>query len=372
MGNNISSIKDCYGCGVCAAACRKQLIRMVLNSDGFLTPRIDNTIECTSCGLCSSVCSFINESDSYAPIRCYAAWSKDEKVRMASASGGVSYEISKKLIRAGYKFCGVRYNAEKNQAEHYIAEDIGGLKDSLGSKYIQSYTIDAFRKLNRKDNYIVVGTPCQIASLRRLIKRNKCEENYILVDFFCHGVPSKLMWNKYLSQYSKKIGRIKFVSWRNKLKGWRKSYCISFEAENGKYQCWSDKDDFFAMFLGDACLGKACYDSCKFKYSKSFADIRVGDFWGPIYKEEVKGVSSVVVFTQRGLSVLCDADLHLIPHTLQEVAGHQMINNANRKWYYRLAFYILRSRVYGLNYFAKVIRLNNRIDSLMNKLSNKI
>ena len=32
--NNISNIHDCYGCGVCATVCAKQIISIELNGDG--------------------------------------------------------------------------------------------------------------------------------------------------------------------------------------------------------------------------------------------------------------------------------------------------------------------------------------------------
>lgn len=39
--NNILKIDNCYGCGVCAASCSKNLIKLRLDRDGF-TRRILN------------------------------------------------------------------------------------------------------------------------------------------------------------------------------------------------------------------------------------------------------------------------------------------------------------------------------------------
>jgi len=57
------------------------------------------------------------------------------------------------------------------------------------------------------------------------------------------------------------------------------------------------------MFLGNYVLNKPCY-SCKFHGLKSAADIRVGDFWAKKYENNKIGVSSLIVFTEIGGSLL--------------------------------------------------------------------
>ena len=52
----------------------------------------------------------------------------------------------------------------------------------------------------------------------------------------------------------------------------------------------SQGDNFYRFFLSDACLGKACYEMCKYKYDRSAADIRIGDLWGDTYKSDEDGV----------------------------------------------------------------------------------
>ena len=55
---NISSIHNCYGCGVCATVCAKKIIEIKLNEKGFYEPSITDTSKCTQCGLCIDVCAF--------------------------------------------------------------------------------------------------------------------------------------------------------------------------------------------------------------------------------------------------------------------------------------------------------------------------
>lgn len=240
---NISAIKNCYGCGVCAVVCSRNIIEIVLNADGFYEPRITDIARCTNCGLCADVCSYSNEDLALKDtcIKSYAAWSKDEKVRRKSSSGGVGFEVGCTLIADGYKVCGVRYSPDANRAEHYIATTVEELIPSMGSKYIQSYTVDGFRAVNRKGKYLVTGTPCQIDSFRRYIQKFRCEDNFILMDFFCHGVPSMLLWNKYIKEVEKITGKVTYVSWRNKFTGWHDSWAMSIDGERtGEKVNWHD------------------------------------------------------------------------------------------------------------------------------------
>ena len=187
--STVLNVQDCYGCGVCATVCAKKAISIKLNSNGFYVPSLDIEL-CTNCGLCAEVCGFLHDDLAFneQPKYGYGAWSNNPVVRKRCSSGGIGYEIGKYLLQEGYKLCGVRYNADKHIAEHYIAIDQNQWMLSIGSKYIQSYTVDAFKSINRKEKYLVTGTPCQIDSFRRYIKLFNIEHNFVLMDFFCHIV----------------------------------------------------------------------------------------------------------------------------------------------------------------------------------------
>lgn len=313
--NNISNISDCFGCGVCALACAKKIIDLRLNEDGFYQPVIAEQEKCTNCGLCLDVCSF-NKKDlalASGTVKAYAAWSNDFDIRKSCSSGGIGYEIGRSLINDGFKVCSVRYNVQEARAEHYIATTVEELSQGIGSKYLQSYTVTGFKGISIKGNkYLVVGTPCQIDSFRRFIKRYNCEDNYVLVDFFCHGVPSYLLWKKYLSEHENTLGRIVSASWRNKTRNkesdscdWHDSWDIHIQGDKGLFQSkLSEGDLFYRFFIGNYCLNNCCYNDCRFKHVSSSADIRLGDCWGKKYAKDKKGVSTVIALTDLGAKVL--------------------------------------------------------------------
>lgn len=250
---NISHIHDCFGCGVCAASCAKKIISIELNRDGFYEPRITDEALCTHCGICTDVCAFSHTelpNNDAAPIKSWAAWSNDEDVRHKCSSGGIGYEIGKQLIEQGYHAVGCRYDIKEQRAEHYIATTVEDFTASVGSKYIQSYTAEAFSQIKKRgQKYLVTGTPCQIDSFRRMIRKFKCEDNFILLDFFCHCVPSMHAWIAYMKMLEPKIGKITYASWRNKFDyGWHDSWLMGMEGEKtAKPIDWHDSYNFFIM-----------------------------------------------------------------------------------------------------------------------------
>ncbi len=345
--NNISNIHSCYGCGVCALACGKKIIDMRLSGEGFYEPHIVDEAKCVDCGLCREVCSFSHDETALRerPKASYGAWSREEGVRRASASGGTGFEIARTLVGQGYRAVMVRYSAERNRAEHYVATTVEELLPSMGSKYIQSYTLDGLKAIDRKKKYLVTGTPCQIDSFRRYIKKFRCEDNFVLVDFFCHGVPSKFVWDKYIRGLREKLGDIEFVSWRNKQNGWHDSWSVAVDGskKQGETEDWHNSynllirekkgflnsratqgDAFYEMFLGNNCLGKACYKHCKFKYDHSSADIRIGDMWGDTYKDNEQGVTACVAFTEKGEEVLKATNCELVAYPFSQAAEGQI------------------------------------------------
>lgn len=353
---NIKDIHDCYGCGVCAIICGRKIIEINLNKDGFYKPQIVDETRCTNCGLCVDVCAYSHDELSLQSeiIHSYAAWSLDSDIRRKSSSGGIGFELGKTLISSGYKVCGVRYNVDAERAEHYIASTVKELIPSIGSKYIQSYTVDGFKMIDRNEKYLVTGTPCQIDSFRRYIRKVNREKNFVLLDFFCHGVPSIFVWRKYLREVEMSTGKVAHASWRNKLViysnnleltldkeqicekiSWHDSWCIIIKGRDTYHVSrYSQGDAFYNLFLSDTCLGKACYEKCKYKYDHSSADIRIGDLWGKKYKNDEMGVSAVVSFTDKGEQLLKRCNCELVEHPFVIVAEGQMKNKVRKNALY--------------------------------------
>ena len=377
VGNRV----ECYGCGMCASVCKTRVLEMQLNKRGFMVPRVVNSDGCTNCGLCSTICNYQkHESPSFSmPLAVYAGWSNNPDVRKMCSSGGVAYDIALKFLSLGYKICSVKYDATNKIVEHCIIDDIQSLNDSAGSKYLQSHTQNAFSNICTKEKYVIIGTPCQIDMWRRYLKRIKREDNFILVDFFCHGVPSYNIWLKYLSENGLRDFAVNKVTWRDKSAGWHSSWNISvYDSEHANldapyYRSSSkDGDSFYFMFLSNCALNPSCYSDCKYKEFKSSADIRLGDLWGSKYKNNEEGVSACLAFTTKGDETLKSINATMTKCGNADVAEGQMKHHISKPWYYNLVADAIRSRRISLKSIRKAFVISEILGFQLSKLYKKL
>ena len=368
---NIGGTKDCYGCGMCAAVCRHDVIEIKENVNGFYEPTIKNPEQCTDCGICMKVCPW-NDSQSTAaynkPIKSFAAWSNDKQVRNDCSSGGVAFEVERMMLKKGYNICAARYSTEKNIVEHYISKDEEELRQSIGSKYLQSLTVEGFKAIAPREKNVVVGTPCQIDAMRRWIKLTKKEDNFLLMDFFCHGVPSMKLWKKYLSEIEQKTGKATHVCWRSKKYGWHDSYLMVVEGDKYHECSWANGDSFFTLFLSDQCLGKACYERCRYKYCKSSADIRFGDMWGQTASCNDEGISAVAAFTDKGLHAIEEANCTLNELPFDTVAEGQMKEMPRRNAMYKKFLKMLSADSITIEDMKKALKRYWKMEKIINPL----
>jgi hypothetical protein len=309
---NMKNIEEfdgaCAGCGACVLVCPVNAIKYSLSDDGFYKASIDID-KCINCGKCTKVCVKNCEKDtnSFSKGKLYSARSKDEKKVLKCTSGAIAYEISLYGIKNGYNVVGVEYDNKSNIARTVISRNYEDLERLKGSKYLQSKSDECFKEVikeckeSKEKKYIIFGTPCQIYGMKKAIQQEKITNEFIYVDLFCHGVPSYLVWDKYLNYIKKKKingKKIKDVIFRDKKNGWH-NWTMKISTDNANCYIKSAQSDFYKAFLDNILLNKACY-TCDVRKEKSVADIRLGDFWGKKYMSDDKGVSAVLLLTKEG------------------------------------------------------------------------
>ena len=300
--------KDCCGCEACAQACPKNCIVMTTDEEGFVYPSIDRK-SCVSCGICQSVCPVLIPKKKTCPIHIYAAYANDNQLRSGSSSGGVFSLLANYVLEQNGMVFGAAF--DKDFFVHHISirskEELTLLR---GSKYVQSRINNAYQDvkaaLGKGVPILFSGVGCQIAGLKAYL--GKEYEQLYTVDVLCHGVPSPRVWEKYIrEQETQFASEVTNVSFRCKDSGW-KQYSVKLSFSNGtEYRTPFEKDLFMNCFLSDICLRPSCY-ACKFRESRSGADLTLGDAWGiQRYMPEMDddlGTSVVVVNTEKGRKLL--------------------------------------------------------------------
>ncbi len=295
---------NCTGCYGCFNSCTQNAIDMNINNEGFLVPSINNE-KCIKCGICQNYCPIIDYQLPKAIDRpnSFAAWSKNDKIRIKSSSGGVFTEIAKIVLKEGGVVFGVTFDNSLT-IRHLSIESEEDISYIIGSKYVQSHIDDAYQKaisiaLQGKP-VLFSGTPCQIAAMNLFIQSNPRIKIYTC-EVICHGVPSESVFRSYLDYLSQlKNSGFKEFNFRDKTLGWKK-YGIKIIFDNGEdYFRIRHRDPFMIGFLRNIYLRPICYD-CPFAKIPRVSDITLGDFWGvPKELDDPRGVSVVIINTPKG------------------------------------------------------------------------
>lgn len=336
----IKNKKDCCGCHACVSVCAKHCITMQTDSEGFLYPVVDKD-SCTDCGLCEKVCPVIHQSAPVEPQATYIAINRNEEIRLQSSSGGIFTMLAEQVVAEGGVVFGARFDKDWSVI-HSWTDTIEGLAAFRGSKYVQSRIGDSYREarefLKQGRKVLFSGTPCQIAGLKKFLRKEY--DNLLTVDFICHGVPSPSVWQRYLSELREElraergIGKntvplsmdelsvITGISFRDKTNGWKKygfrlryaaseaaSNSVSASAIKGEKEFLQPfpENPFMRGFLADVYLRPSCY-ACPAKSGKSGSDITIADAWGmnmfvPEHDDD-KGACYVLENTAKGRSYM--------------------------------------------------------------------
>lgn len=307
----IEDEKNCCGCEACASVCPQKCISMQENGEGFLYPHVEEK-ECIQCHLCEKTCPVIHPLASHIPQAVFAAVHMDSHIQIGSSSGGVFMALAELVIAKGGVVFGARFN--KNwEVEHGYALSREELLAFQGSKYVQSRIGDSYRVAEsylKDDRWVLFsGSPCQIAGLHAYLRRSY--DRLLTVDVVCHGVPSPLVWRRYLNQVvpESNIHNVKRITFRDKSNGWRNySFCIYMESnaidsEKPFLKEPYRKNAFMRGFLNNFYLRSSCYD-CPMRNGRSGSDITLGDYLGiekqyPEFYDE-HGVSLVVIHSEKG------------------------------------------------------------------------
>ena len=333
----------CSGCKACSSVCGKNAITFHEDKEGFQIPIVDID-KCINCGLCVSTCPALSASYNIRndyKLKAYALQYLNYNIRKKSASGGLfpafAYYFIEKLN--GY-VCGCILDKDL-VARHIVSNCWNDIERMQDSKYVQSdmgSCICDIIGLLKQDRYVLFsGTSCQVMGLISALKSRHIDRSKLLtIDFFCHGVPSPMVWRDYIKLYNKKSKKkIEGFRFRNKTYGWGKgkeSRGASFLSSwlyDGKYH---EDTSLLAriwprIFFSNLCLRSYCH-RCPYSQIDKPADITMGDFWGieflhPTFDDH-KGCSLAIIHNMKAEIFLNKLEnIQLLEVTIDEIIKKQ-------------------------------------------------
>lgn len=306
MSKHLAEKMKCTGCTSCMNTCPQKAITMCEDEEGFLYPIVNKEL-CVACGLCSKVCPVLSPAEIAPNLCCYAAKNRDLSQRADSTSGGVFAALAKKVVADGGIVCGAAFNSQWNVV-HTFASNETELSPLLGSKYVQSKLDDCFAIvklfLDSGKQVLFSGTPCQVAGLNHFLQH--FYSSLITVEVFCHGVPSPMVWQRYILEKCAN-NEVHHVIFRNKKVSWANFSVAAFLHDGTAiFDEPYVQNIYYKGFLTNLYLRPSC-TRCVAKPFKSGSDLSIGDFWGiqnyfPDFNDD-KGVSAVIIHSEKGLSL---------------------------------------------------------------------
>ncbi|WP_430972218.1 Coenzyme F420 hydrogenase/dehydrogenase, beta subunit C-terminal domain [Sunxiuqinia rutila] len=301
---NSTNRHKCNGCHACATVCPIDCIDMIPDHEGFWYPEVNSN--CLECGKCIEVCPIFHGEYQKIHPTAYACYNLNEEIRLQSSSGGIFHELSKWVISQNGVVFGACFN-DQFEVEHTCIVNVDDIKKFQGSKYVESKIGDTFSRiesyLESGRNVLFSGTPCQIGGLKTYLRKDY--QSLICLDFICHGVPSPMVWRKYLDfQTAQHKSQLETISFRAKDYGWKLfSMKLSFASASTFLEPLTN-DLYLKAFLRNICLRPSCY-TCDFKNSNRKSDITLGDFWGIESQlpqmDDNKGTSLVFLNTPKSI-----------------------------------------------------------------------
>lgn len=315
----IKSNVDCCGCNACGDVCTHDAITFKTDGEGFWYPDVDKA-KCVDCGLCEKVCPIINKAKQkgFSVPKVFAAYNKDEAVRLDSTSGGLHSALANIMYDEGAYISGAVYN-DNHAVSHVVSPDKKLLSEIRSSKYLQSSMLGQYKKirtlLRKNEKVFYCGTPCQVHALYNFL--GKDYPGLTTCDFICRGVNSPKVFLKYMDMLEKRYGSKAIgIKFKNKKWGWH-NFSMRVDFENGEQYCEDRWHDLF--FIGYLQCGNfsrpSCYE-CQFKGFPQKSDITLADFWGiekiDLSMDQDRGTSLVMVNSDKGMELFNAAKNQLV------------------------------------------------------------
>ena len=209
----------------------------------------------------------------------YAGRLKDKSALMSSSSGGAFTAISDFFLKNDNAVVAAVYNYENHATEFQLILDEKERERAKGSKYMQSKPGDIYRKAyhwlmeNPEKGLLFIGMGCQSDGFRKFSEIKGIRDRVYIVDIICHGSPSPKLWREYAESIQKKVGKISYLTFKDKRNGWKAPTAyVKVDGEERLIRDWIN------VFYNQCALRPSCYE-CPYATTERKTDMTIGDFW---------------------------------------------------------------------------------------------
>lgn len=316
----LANKKECTGCLACVDSCPKKAIGYYQGDDGHVYVYVKKE-HCIGCRICERVCvsSRLNYGNNDLNMsQVYAAWSSNQEDRKYATSGGVFASLARYIIENGGVVVGACLQGK--ECSHILIDNVYDIKKLQGSKYMSSSMEGIYKTIEKKIRHgkvLFSGVGCQCAGVLAYFENNKYRDNLITMDLVCGGLPSRILLDKFYQENPDIEG---IVSFRKKDK-----YELRVK-EKGVEKIIDAKSLPLHGFNCGLTNRYSCY-YCQFSCAHRKTDMTIGDLWNYDYMfdEHIKGISSVIVHSQRGKDFLEKASV-----VLNDIRWDECINYCKR------------------------------------------
>lgn len=341
MENNINKTLHndlCTGCGVCEGACPFDAITTVVEKGNF-RPKIDSS-KCKNCGRCIKACpglgvGLVCLADKYQSEttchnkmvgryeKCFTGYSNDFEVRYHSASGGMVSQFLIWLLE-NKKIDGAvvtRFDQENSLlVKTFIATTREDIIAARSSKYAPVTLNRAVQDIKAASGsrYVIVGLPCHIQGLRKLMEIDKKLRDKVvgLFGIYCSCGRSFYMTEQVFKERGIPKDKITYFQYRDegclgkmvvkvpegdantiRVINNNSESVLSSEVRSYKEHFQSYYHPLRSFFIPRRCL--FCID-----HYAELSDISFGDIHIKPYSDDKIGVNSIIVKNKTWLSLL--------------------------------------------------------------------
>lgn len=314
----------CTRCGLCIGACPPEVIE--LGRDNY--PVLDG--ECIDCGLCTKSCPGaevdfpslsrhvfhsgydVDNLQGYMEQN-FIGHSTDEAIRSSGTSGGLVTALLLFLLKSG-KIDGAVVAGPHDQPyimKGVLATSAEEILNAAQSKYCLTSSMNALRGIRRsKGKFAVVGLPCQVHGLRKLMRADPsfAKKIYCIFGLYCHCNMEPYVHLDVLKSRGIKLDDVAKFSFRGG--GWPGGFHVvdrkGTERALHTTLYTTILNILFKLYGASRCY--LCIDALS-----EFADLSFGDFFAHDYSGDLAQLERCTLVSQRtekGKELLRDAENH--------------------------------------------------------------